>query len=302
MTRSSTRVSRTWGPLLLGALVTALLLVVWSQVVAPQFPADPTRHHFRPIRTFWIGDQRRPLFSFEDPETAELLVIGDSRSQRAVVAATLEAHGLGETAVLARGGARLVDLLEAAREFPARRLVVALSPYAVFEREVWDERGTQPARGPLTPQARVDRWLNERTGEVRHELVRTVDPALWRRQWLPERTDVLAPEGYKMLMHVEDREANRAGLEHVISLIVQLESEGWDILCVRIPITPELLAVEDRGLPGEWIAEACERAGLRYLDLVAVPHVTDDGSHMTGPSADVFSELLATEIERATGW
>ena len=61
---------RTWGPLLLGSVVTAVLLVIWSTVVAPTFPEDPNRVRFRPIRSFWFEDQWRPLFSFEDPERA----------------------------------------------------------------------------------------------------------------------------------------------------------------------------------------------------------------------------------------
>lgn len=302
MTNRPVNARRTWGPLLLGSVVTAVLLAVYSIAIAPRFPEDPDRVRFRPIRSFWFADQLRPLFSFEDPETAELLVIGDSRALRAVVAARFEEQGLGETAVLARGGARLVDLIEAAREMPTRRLVVTLTPFSLFERSVRDERGTEPERGELTTQARIDRYLDEHASRLRHNLVRTIDPAVWRRAWLPSPANVKAPIGYSDLMLVEEREQNRAALQRVVDQLAQLRDDGWDLVCVRIPISPELLAVEELGLPSAWITEAVEGAGLRYLDWSARDYPTDDGSHLTGPACEEFSAALAAELARLTGW
>ena len=274
-----------------------LLLVGWK-LAQPWLPPDPQRHHFPPPRVVWIADDLRPLQAVGDPSTADILFLGDSRIHQAIERGPIELAGLGRCAVLGRGGAQLDELLLAPRRFPARRVVVALSPLSLYTDQaqglgLW-QRGWSRDGFERT----LDLWTNS----LQNRLVRTVNPRDWDTSWFARPEPNASTANYQRRLDRRTQPQRSQGLREAFELLHGLREDGWDVLCIRLPISEQLLAVE-QDLFGGWQFETlCRRARVGYLDFTSLSYPTVDGSHLTAAGATAFSEHLARRLRIETGW
>lgn len=81
-----------------------------------------------------------------------------------------------------------------------------------------------------------------------------------------------------------------------------LRHRGWEVVCLRLPIHPELADLEDVHVPPELVEQLCSQLGLPLLDHRRGNYATLDGSHMGPNESRRFSSDLAVELERRLGW
>lgn len=284
-------------PILIGASVYAVLMVVYQLVLTPLFPEEYMRHDARVDTTVRIPGSPRVFHCIHDAERASVLVAGDSRVQRGLVLDELERGGLPRTAIVWGRGAKTLDLLELVRRYPSRRLVVALSTIGLYFQ-----------RAALTPEPElsftesVDDWLRVRARAFQRGHVRMLDTTSWAWRWFEEREPGANDKRYKRFMAPETRVLRDEQLARLEAGLQALLTDGWDVVCVRMPIAPSLLAVEDEGFPRERFRAMCERLGIPFLDHVEEPYESYDGSHLTKREAARYSAFLGRELARVSGW
>ena len=86
--------------------------------------------------------------------------------------------------------------------------------------------------------------------------------------------------------------------EEVFVRLLDSLSRRGTVYAVRMPVAPEMMALEDLLMPGfsarmDSIAHA---HGVRFLDFIREPFETNDGNHLTKEEGDRFSEALAERI------
>jgi hypothetical protein len=139
---------------------------------------------------------------------------------------------------------------------------------------------------------RLARWADTR----RQFLLRTIEPARWKKSWFLELDPSASNPVYSFRMQPETREPRLRTVERVATLLRELSSEGRVLAAVRLPIAPELLAIEETGFDSAEFVRLCELVGVPFLDYSRGDYRTRDGSHLTGPSALRFSRDLAREL------
>jgi len=295
---------------------------------------------------YWAGPRNGPIHTREEVETADLIVLGDSRVYRGIVVERLEEAGLGRVASLWSFGGEITTLLDAVREFRPRRLVLNLTPVGLHSRKnpvmteimrepppslegeggparvaAWAaserehlhslglpkkmiERDVQSTvdrleQGVLRSSwssARVDLELNEWFDLHRPRVVTTLSTRTWKDSWTWILNPSRSEPTYRVLMSSKFDANRAASLERMAVQVRELQSDGWEIVCVRMPVAPGLLAIEERAFPASRFTELCRELGVTFFDHSRVPVPTADGSHLTDVGADRYSRFLAKKL------
>jgi hypothetical protein len=327
------------------ALVYAGLVAGWQLVVVPRLPPAIFHGEGDDGPLVWI-EPHGMFLSHGDVHAADLLFVGDSRMSDGIDFDALDAAGVDDAAMLWAASARLVDLLPAVRELPARRLVVGFSilslerPRAGAATEV--VRGSAPPASPEDLDRRLAQWGDEQVAQlvtkgfdqdeaqlvvdrmaelqrahvlrqgwspraidrrlddwadaVRDACVRTVSTELWRESWFYEIDPAKSNPVYVARVRQELPRDRQDTLERVGELLTGLVDDGWVVVCVRLPVSDELRAIEELALPSSAFSDLCAALGVRYLDYSAAPYSTRDGSHLLAPDAARFTERLVDEL------
>src|SRR3569833_1458270 len=138
-----------------------------------------------------------------------------------------------------------------------------------------------------------------------------VDPPIhpdgWCPRWPPEPTELAEPvvqtkiAYHHGLMHMSDEVANRASLEHLVSL---LHSRGVEVIIVTPPVWPSYAALirQDYWQRAQAdFRDLGEKYGVRYFDFMKDPRfsVADflDADHLNEHGAVHFTQLLTAAID-----
>ncbi len=201
---------RTRSPLGLAAAVFALLTCAWQQA-AKSLPESPRSAEQAYRATLWSDSGGGPFYTSGDPHTAGTLFVGASRTG-SIDPRVFESAGFGPTATVWGLGAQASDLLDVARNYPARRLVVCVSPITLY-----------------TDQGLVARIMKRRdapnlaakhTLEQLRALVRQVDEALHERG----RTDV---NGEQVVMAWFEGERLKRERQPTVSKRIERTIDDW---------------------------------------------------------------------------
>jgi hypothetical protein len=295
MTRSIR--SHRYQPLLIGAAVYALALCMWQSVVFPLLSSDP-RGTVQRGELLPEGDELGPFYLMGEQREQDVLVVGDSRARKALLPGYLA--DFGRVGLLWGPGGQLRGLLPIAESLQPERLIVCLSPLSVysataaeFQTSFWAERS------PF--MRRVDANLSSALLELRVRCLDLVASDLWRRGWdfpfNPKRNSA----SYKRQLREETR-AQR-GIEFALleQSLRSLVSEGIEVICVRLPISRELMGVEQSDRRLRVYGQMCARVGVPYLDYSLEDYVTYDGSHLARDEAERLSRALVADL-RKRGW
>lgn len=292
------RALRSWRPLAVGALVAVVLVAAWRGILQPRFPEANHRqiHEAGPLH--WFDGDRIPAYLTGPEVTPDTwLVLGDSRVFHAIDPPSLAAAGVEPVTMLWIGGAHVEDLLVAARELPARRLVVAFTPLSVHrERDEAAERRSARRRADIPWRRRVDETLAVKTDEVRARLVRWVATLTWSSSWFEKTHPAATDAVLQRALAPKTREIRRAGLDRIATLLEELQAEGREITCVRFPISLSLKAIEEEAFDSELFVQMTRDLGIPYYDDSGMPVPTLDGSHVSFPGARSYARLLAERL------
>lgn len=287
-----------YGPLALGAVLVALGLVAWHELVVPRMPERYSGMHGDTYTFVDVPNATTPLYRFGTPHTGGILFAGDSRVSSAFPRSVLERSGIPNATVLMGPTGQLRDLLAAARRMPMRRLVLGLSPVSVYAplgastaADLVRERGR-------TATWRIDDFLSQHLAAWRHDLVRPLEARHWRRGWFERSTESDDQPYYHTLLAADtkaEREVHLRALE--VELHDLLES-GWQIACVRLPAGAVLRGIEDAALDGAEFQALGTRLGVAFFDHFRAEYRTADGSHLMPAEAARYTADFAAELRR----
>lgn len=189
------------------------------------------------------------------------------------------------------------------RELARRALVAAerdLGEEAAILGNWW--RLHQHAVEEPTPAQRVDAALSEAWREFRADHLQTLTGSTFGESWFHPLDPTAEVEVYERGLRRSTREERSDSLARLCRLVAELRADGVEFVAVRLPISPQLLAVEEAGLPAAEFEDAFRELGVPYLDYSRADYTTTDGSHLTDRSARRFSHRLAREVAALTGW
>ena len=71
-----------------------------------------------------------------------------------------------------------------------------------------------------------------------------------------------------------------------------------DVFMVRMPVSEEMVALEDSIMPGfsQKMSDLSKKLGVRFFDFIRESFETNDGNHLTKEEGDRFSAMLADSI------
>jgi hypothetical protein len=290
------RYRRVWlGPLpiVLGALGAIVLLGAW------RLAADPNRHtqqKFDPQPRHFVDVEGAiaPLYLVGDGGADSLLILGDSRADCAISLTVLARHGIEHAGLLWNGFAQLNYQLRAARSMAPRRLLICLSPSALYVAPMKRMALLLEKERAVRLTKRIDERLSEQLDVFRLRMVRTLGPRDWAigavdSEPEPERLAGL----YSKLMDHKLDAIRQEQFEELRRNLREMRDAGRRILCVRLPASSLVEGIEDEGFPPEQFREMCTELGFPYLDLSGRDPQTSDGVHLLGEDADAMTVVLA---------
>lgn len=290
-------------PVLAVAAAALLALLVWRAATGVDRPSGLVK--FDPAPRRWITGlpSSNALVQFDGVDSEDaLLVVGDSRASAAVSMRTLR-HETGRPTSLLWYGFGQYDLLfEAVDTLRSRTLVVCLTPAAVHTPPLKRMQILLEREEARTWMARLDDRLDGDLDAWRQELLRPVDPSLYK-SWT--KLDAVEPErqiGVYVGLLAEHKAERLQGLERLRANLARLRKEGRRIVCVRLPVMSKLEEVEDREFDPRLWRELCAGLEIPYLDSFGSRdrYATSDGSHLVGSDAEIYTVELAAWL-RAQG-
>ena len=149
--------------------------------------------------------------------------------------------------------------------------------------------------------AEIDRRLGDRVDVWRSRRVRTLSSGPWRDSWFETVDTSASNESYRVSLRPETRAEREANFESLTERLRALVEAGWRVVCVRLPLAPELLEIEEDSVPSERFARLAAEAGVPFLDYSRADYLTGDGTHMTVTSGRRFSRELGRALRELEG-
>ncbi len=276
-----------------GALGAIALLGAWRLAFDPDRHThekyDPQPRHFVDVE-----GAIAPLYLVGDGSADALLILGDSRAITDISLTVMARHGIEPAGVLWNGFAQLNYQLRAARSMPQRRLLLCLSPSGVYVAPMKRMAQLLESERAVPLTKRIDARLGAMLDVLRVRMVRTLQPRDWTIGAGEHRTESERLVGlYRKLMDPEFRPIRQEQFEELRRNLRELRDTGRRILCVRLPASSMVEAVEDEGFPPAQFREMCTELGFPYLELSGLDLPTDDGTHLLGEDANAISAVLA---------
>jgi hypothetical protein len=290
------------GPLLLGGALYALLLAGWMSI-SDRLPPALKDLQWRVGRFVDVEDADTPLYSYGRVRPGGLLLAGDSRITAACSLEVLTEAGIDDAWLVMGPSGQLKDVLAAARAWPTKRMVLALSPLSIYgPPQVGPRIVLAEERGGWTTH-KIDDALSEWLNSHRKRWLRRIHPGMWDDAWFGSRQPAGSVPFYRGLMRgQENRRARRARLAELETGLAALRDEGWRIVCVRLPVSEPVREVEAAGMQPDLIAAAVARLGLPFLDYYEADFETGDGSHLYPAEGRRMSARLARDLAAIPGF
>ena len=289
---------RGWAPLATSTAVFALSLTVWLVFLEPRLPPPLRRRPHPPGELSWYVDGTAALYLKGEARAEGWLAMGDSRVNHGLDEDLLTELGIEPLAVLWVGGGQLEDMLAAARDLPPRRLLVSLTPLAVH-RVVTDAARERERALEVMDRSwsrRVDDAIDERFVRLRASVVDWIDSRAFTYAWLEAPSPGATDARQAGALAEPTRKDRAAALEAITRALRELRDSGREIVCVRMPISSSLRAVEDEAFDPALFERMCADLGLPYHDL-GTSEPTVDGSHLTADGARHLAPRLADLLE-----
>lgn len=289
-------------PPLLCVAIYALTLVAWHLAVFPHLPQDPRGPRLERGEPVEGSGEIGPFYVIGDRATAEILVIGDSRIQKAVMPDTLDPEDRARVAVLWGPGGQVLGLLPVARTLGPRKLLVSLSPLSLYSaraadfwQDVREERNRPLAR-------RIDDALAEEFADVRLGSIATIRTDTWGRGWVFPIDPLFSNYQYSLQLDERTRAQRDVNLAELERRLGELVAQGFEVACLRLPISEPLFAVEQLALRAPELQQVCNRLQIPFLDDSRAAYETYDGSHLAHPDAVRFGRDLMRRLAGELGW
>lgn len=289
-------------PALLCVAVYSVGLAAWQLALEPRLPQDPRGPRLSRGDLVAESGEIGPFYVLGDPATAEILVVGDSRVQKAMMPETLEPPDRSRVAVLWGPGGQILGLLPLARELGPRKLVIALAPLSLFSARAaafW-ERFREERDAPLA--RRIDELLAEEFAEVRLRAIATIRTDTWGRGWVFPKDPLFSNYQYSLQLDESTRQQRDVNLDELERSLRALVQDGFEVACVRLPISDELFAIEQAALRAPELQQICNRLGIPFLDEAHAPYETYDGAHLAYADAVRFGRDLVARLRTELGW
>jgi hypothetical protein len=296
--RSATRPYRG----LRGARPVVVTAAAWlRQVVQVDGPSGTVKFDPAPRRLVDVPGADAPLY-LDGPDRADaLLVVGDSRASSNLSLRVLSRETGLPAAVLWNGFAQFDLLLRGVRQLAPRRLLVSLTPVALYAPPMRRMRTLLERERAKTPMQRIDERLDDDLDAWRGALLRPVDLSLYRTWTALEGIEPERQVGMYADLLAVDQDARAARWEELRAGLAALQADGWSVACVRLPTQPALECIEDeRYDPARWRV-LCADLGAPLLDLSGGDWRTSDGSHLLGKDAEEVTLRVAAWL-RWIGW
>ncbi|MBQ7525475.1 MAG: hypothetical protein IJT09_03500 [Abditibacteriota bacterium] len=94
----------------------------------------------------------------------------------------------------------------------------------------------------------------------------------------------------------DNRPAPKSEIDKLASFVKEQVEDGFTVIGIRTPTTPEMVAVQDEKWDGEYAMKALKDAGMIWVEIDG-NFETWDASHLTTDSAREYSEKLARKIK-----
>lgn len=343
---------RRHAPPLLCGVVCLSLLAAWQGSLLQRAPASVMRVGVGKARLVLAERGVGPYYTYDTPEQAAVLVLGDSRMRDGINPERLASTDLGETAVVWGYSSQLDELLPAAGDYPARRVLVGLSPASAYSETnpliaLLLARGTpeiedgdvdaglaawaEAARGDLIASgydpktvdmhlenavsthraelihrrlstAGIDEMLASRADRLRTRYVRTIGTDHWHEDWSYPVDANKSNADYRRILRPATRLKRREALGRIAGHLAAMKRAGIVVVCVRMPVAPELRPIEEAAFPSQLFVDLCRVAEVPLLDYFREPYATYDGSHMQWSEAARFTGRLAEDLALVPGW
>ena len=102
---------------------------------------------------------------------------------------------------------------------------------------------------------------------------------------------------YRRMLRPRSHGKRLAELRRVWDRLKEMQVQGWDVECIRLPISPQLRAVEDKNFEPSLFVGMCKNLGVPYTDLQDSFIPTIDGSHVAAGSAPMLSRRIAQRLK-----
>lgn len=309
---------RSWGCLLFGTLIFVILVVAWKIFTRPLQPFEPL-FSCRMTTEVSYFKAISPLFASLSLHTADVIVIGDSRTYSDIDPDVFGSFSDAKVFDFSTGqgsGGQLLYFLDRLQKIPPRKLIIVLSPLAIRSNAETVENNLRSQSKWVLFRKTLDQTLDHTLHTLRSYFVATINMQKFDDQGVfvrsregyyacpfsgfgPRVNFSVKPDGsdaeYTNLLNKYSKNI-KVILPILEEKIAVMKKSGWDIVCIRLPISKSLLAIEDSYLEKDTYASICKRTGVPYLDYSTDEFITHDGSHLGISEARKFSAKLAKDL------
>jgi hypothetical protein len=148
----------------------------------------------------------------------------------------------------------------------------------------------------------VDDVLAEQFVDVRLSSIATIRTDTWGRGWVFPIDPLFSNYQYSMQLDESTRRQRDANLDELERRLRALKQDGFDVACIRLPISEELFPVEQTALRAPELRQVCNRVGIPFLDDCQAAYETYDGTHLAYPQAVRFGQDLMRRLDDELGW
>jgi hypothetical protein len=314
------RLARRWWPLVWGFVLVITTCIAWHQEHAPIPIPGPL---ISCALDGSILDYQRdaPFLAKLSMRFADIIAVGDSRTWDLEPDVFKENLGLREVsnASSAFDYCELTTRLEPLRNLPPKKLIVSLTCIDLGNAM---EPRTESDNNPQWVRCRgiIDKSLDtalQRESSKYLRFVSAADGLGFRPNvsryftpfslWMATYPTTINPdsEGYIPMWETSfalDHDIRERTLPLIAQRLDQMREQGWQIVCVRLPVGKALLNVEDTNFPPQRFVQFCDENRLPLLDYSHAPFSTWDGSHLDASEAMRFTRLLTTDLRSKFGW
>lgn len=147
----------------------------------------------------------------------------------------------------------------------------------------------------------IDRRFGDRVDAWRSRRVRTISSGTWRDSWFETVDTSASNASYRNSLRPETRAEREANFAALTEQLRELVRAGWRVVCVRLPLAPELLEIEEEAVASARFERLAAEAGVPFLDYSRADYLTGDGTHMTVTSGLRFSRELGSDLRELEG-
>jgi len=146
--------------------------------------------------------------------------------------------------------------------------------------------------------AGFDRRLDSSFSNLLSRYLRRISAATWQESWFPVIDPTKSNAVYLEGIEHEAPGSRDYTRKKVIAMLRGLRQDGFQVVCLRMPVAPELRAIEERVFSQQDFADLARAGGVAFLDYSRAEFHTRDGSHLLAEDARRFSRLLAAELRK----